>query len=125
MPGRTILIMDACHAGAVGGEKRRSVSGLTDSLARDLATDDYGVCVLCSSMGREVSLEAENLKHGLFTYAILEALSGKGPKTPEGAVYLHHLEGHVAERVKELTHGRQHPVASRPTTVRSFPLARP
>lgn len=124
MPGRTLLLLDACHAGAVGREKRRS-GGLTDELARDLATDDYGVTVLCSSMGQEVSLESSREKHGLFTFALLEALAGKGGKSDRGAVYLHHLEGHVAERVKELTGGRQHPVVSRPTTVRSFPLAQP
>lgn len=124
MPGRTLLVMDACHAGAVGRDRRRS-AGLTDGLARDLATDDYGVAVLCSSMGREVSLESSETKHGLFTLAILEALAGKGGRSAEGAVYLHHLEGHVAERVKQLSRGRQHPVSARPTTLRSFPLSLP
>ncbi len=124
MPGRTLLVMDACHAGAVGGDRRRS-AGLTDNLARDLVTDDYGIAVLCSSMGREVSLESADTKHGFFTLALLEALAGKGGKSAEGAVYLHHLEGHVAERVKQLSGGRQHPVSGRPTTLRSFPLSRP
>lgn len=125
VPGRALLLLDACHAGAAGGDRRRNVEGLVDSLVRDLATDDYGVVVMCASMGRESSLESSAVGHGFFTLALLEALAGKGGKTTDGAVYLHHVEAHVAERVKELSKGKQHPVTARPTSVRSFPLARP
>jgi WD40 repeat protein len=125
LPGRALLLLDACHAGAVGGDRRRAVGGLTDDLARDLATDDYGVVVLCSSMGREFSIESDSVEHGYFTLALVEGLSGKGGKSTDGAVYLHHLEGHVVERVKKLSDGRQHPVVSKPSTIRSFPLAKP
>ena len=39
--------------------------------------------------------------------------------------YLHHLDAYVTDRVKELTRGRQHPVTSKPSTIRSFPLSKP
>lgn len=123
MPGRVIVLLDACHSGAVGGG-RRSRAGLTDDLVRDLVSDDYGVIVLCSSMGREVSLEDPAVEHGLFTLAIVEGLGGKAAD-PEGVVYVHRLNGYVTDRVKELSKGRQHPVTSQPSTLRSFPLSRP
>jgi len=37
---------------------------------------------------------------------------------------LSELETYVCDRVKELTDGRQTPVAQKPTTVRSFPIAK-
>ena len=42
MPGRVLTLLDACHAGASGGDKRRDGTSLTDDLVRDLVTDDYG-----------------------------------------------------------------------------------
>ncbi len=43
----------------------------------------------------------------------------------DGTVYLSELDLYVTERVKGLTQGRQHPVTQKPTTIRSFPLAKP
>jgi len=125
MPGKFVVLLDACHSGGIDGEKRRAAGSLTDDLVRDLATDEYGVVVLCSSTGREFSLESAKIGHGYFTQAIIEGLNGKGPKTADGAVYLHHLDSYVTDRVKELSEGRQHPVTSKPSSVRSFPLAKP
>ena len=124
-PGKFVLLLDACHSGGIGGERTRGVGGATDDYVRDLATDDYGVVVLCSSTGKELSIESRSAGHGFFTLALLEGLAGKGPKTADGVVYLHHLDGYVTERVKELSAGRQHPVTAKPASVRSFPLTKP
>ncbi len=124
LPGRVLALLDACHAGSVGGDKRRGGT-LTDDLVRDLVTDDYGVVVMASSMGREFSLESNEHRQGCFTLALVEGLSGKAARTAEGVVYLHQLDAYVTDRVKELTKGRQHPVTAKPTSVRAFPLAKP
>jgi uncharacterized caspase-like protein len=124
-PGRLILMLDACHSGAVDNDKRRDASGLTDDLVRDLVSDDYGVVVMCSSTGREFSLERSDVEQGLFTLAVVEGLSGKADFDQTGAVYLNELDTYVSRRVKELSRGRQHPVTTRPTSIRSFPLSRP
>jgi WD40 repeat protein len=124
LPGRVIALLDACHAGAVGGDKARAAGPLTDDLVRDLVTDDYGVVVMASAMGREFALESNEHRHGYFTLALVEALSGRAANK-EGVVYLAALDAYVTDRVKELTGGRQHPVTAKPTSVRSFPLARP
>jgi WD40 repeat protein len=125
VPGKILMLLDACHAGAAGGgEKRRAATSLTDDLVRDLVTDDYGVVVMCSSMGREYSLESPTVEHGYFTLALTEGLSGKAANK-EGVVYLHTLDAYVTDRVKELSKGQQHPVTAKPTTIRSFPLSKP
>jgi hypothetical protein len=125
LPGRLLLLLDACHAGSVDGDKRRATGGLTDDLVRDLVTDDYGIVVLCSSTGREYSLEDAEQGHGFFTQAVLEGLSGKADYNKDGVVYLNELDNYVTERVKELSKGKQHPVTARPTSIRSFPLSKP
>src|SRR5262249_50430037 len=51
MPGRLVLLLDACHSGAAGAAQRRQ--GLTDDLVRDLISEEYGVVVLSSSRGDE------------------------------------------------------------------------
>jgi hypothetical protein len=98
---------------------------LTDDLVRDLVTDDYGVIVMASSTGRESSLENNAERQSNFTLALVEGLSGKADYNKDKVVYLNELDTYVAERVKELTKGQQHPVTARPASVRSFPLARP
>jgi uncharacterized caspase-like protein len=80
---------------------------------------------MCSSMGREFSLESPSVEHGYFTLALIEGLSGKADYNKEGLVYLNGLDLYVTARVKELSKGRQHPVTTRPTSIRSFPLSRP
>ena len=126
MPGRVLALLDACHAGAAGGDKRKGPpNGLTDDLVRDLVTDDYGVIVMASSTGREFSLENNAQRQSNFTLAIVEGLSGNADSNKDGSVYLNELDEYVTNRVKELTKGQQHPVTAKPTSIRSFPLSRP
>jgi WD40 repeat protein len=125
IPGRFVLMLDACHTGSFDGTKRRTSGSLTDDLVRDLATDDFGVIGMCSCMAREYALESPALHHGYFTEAVVEGLSGKALRSVGGAVYIHHLNAYVTDRVKELSHGRQHPVTAMPSTVRSFPITKP
>ena len=40
-----------------------------------------------------------------------------------GEITLSGLDAYVAERVKQLTDGKQHPVMAKPTTVNNYPIA--
>jgi WD40 repeat protein len=124
IPGRVLLLLDACHAGVLGGDRRKSTSAITDDFVRDLTTDDYGIVVMASSMGREFSIENSEEQSGLFTQAIVEGLQGRADFNGDGHVYFNELDTYVSDRVKELSNGRQHPVTNKPGTIRSFPLSR-
>ncbi len=124
IPGRIVVLMDACHAGASGGDRRKGADDVMDDLVRDLVSDDYGVVVMCSSLGREYSLESGEHRQGYFTVAVLEGLQGAADFNQDNLIYLGELDTYLADRVKELTGGRQHPVTSKPTSIRSFPLVR-
>jgi len=124
-PGRLLLLLDACHSGAIGGDFRPGEVGMADDLVRDLLTEDFGVIVMCSSMGREVSLENSQWGHGAFTLALAEGLRGGADYNKDSTIHLNEIDLYVADRVDKLTGGRQHPVTQKPTTIRSFPLAKP
>lgn len=124
IPGRIVVMLDACHAGASGGDRRKSGSTVADDLVRDLVSDDYGVVVMCSSLGREFSMESAEHHQGYFTVALLEGLRGQADFNQDGLVYLSEMDAYLADRVKALTGGRQHPVTSKPSSIRSFPLGK-
>jgi uncharacterized caspase-like protein len=123
MPGRLLAVLDACHSGAAGDARRRDQQA--DGLVRDLVSEDYGIIVLSSSLGREYSLEDPALKHGLFTFALVEGLSRQADSNRDGLVHLTELDRYLARRLKTLSDGRQNPIMARPPTIRSFPMARP
>ncbi len=129
IPGKLITILDTCHsagiAGGSTGKRRAGQTSLTDDLVRDLVTDENGVVAMCSSTGREFSLENNQFRQGTFTLSIVEGLSGKADFNKDGVVYLNELDTYVTDRVKELTRGQQHPVTAKPGSIRSFPLAKP
>lgn len=115
--GKVVLLLDACHSGAVGK--------VINELARDLSDEDCGVLVLCAALGSETAGEDKALKHGYFCLAILEALRGEASKSArDGYVYQHHLEQHVIDRVQQLSNDAQHPTSAKPA-LRPFPLAKP
>jgi len=118
MPGRILVMLDACHSGATGVR--------VDRLARDLSDDDCGVVVMCAATGREEAGEDKMLGHGYFAHAVIQGLSDKmNTSKKDGQVYLHHLDSYVYEKVVELSRDEQHPVVGRPTSVRTFALAKP
>ena len=121
LPGKVICILDACHSGGVAENNKRR--NMLSDLVRDLITDDYGVIVLCSSLGSELSLEGSNVKQGFFTAALVEGLKGKADFNGDGIVHLNELEGYAARRVKEMTRGTQNPIFAKPPNVEWFPLA--
>jgi WD40 repeat protein len=124
-PGRLILVIDACHAGRAAGDTRSGRGLVPDSrsLLMEVTSDDYGLIVMASSSGREVSRESDQYQLGYFTLALSEALSGLADQNDDGVVFLHETEGYLYERVKELTGGRQHPIVYTPPTLGTFPLA--
>jgi len=124
MPGRLMMVLDACHSGAAGTGPGRRDRALADDLIRDLVSDDYGVVVFSSSLGREVSLESPAVQHGYFTLALVEGLSGGADYNRDGLVHLNELEAFASQRVRELSRGKQNPALAKPPTIRSFSLAR-
>jgi uncharacterized caspase-like protein len=123
LPARKVLLLlDACHSGAVDGGPRRDAP--TDDLVRDLALDEYGVIAMCAATARESALESSTVEHGYFTSALTEGLAGKADFNQNHLVQSLELELYIKERVEELSGGKQHPVTSKPA-IQPFPLTKP
>lgn len=121
VPGRTLLFIDTCHAGAVLG----ATSGRNSELARFVnEMSDNGVVVFAASSGRQESLEHDDWGNGAFTSALLEGLGGKADPFRAGRVTYKGLDYFVSEEVQRLTQGRQTPVSLSPYGVPDFELAR-
>jgi WD40 repeat protein len=119
-PGKVVFLLDAARV-----RPGAKVESLTDNFVRDLAADESGLVVLCSTSGREIARDSADSKSGLFAQAVIEGLSGKGQRAVDGSVYLHHLARYVGSRVEELSKSRQHPAIVQPSGIRSFALTRP
>jgi WD40 repeat protein len=115
LPGRVLVLLDACHSGAIGL--------LFDDLSRDLIDEDCGVAVMGAARPQQVAIEKNG--HGLFTNALVGGLGNRGLANQDGRVYLHRIQGHVISEVMDATQNRQHPVAVVPYWMAPFALSEP
>lgn len=129
--GRLMLWLDARHADLNGAQRGfcyvaaaepESASAAGEDLLRDLATEDYGLAVMGSGMGREGPRDFDGWQQGVFTQALLEGLHGTADANRDGVVAIDELERHVKDRVKSLSGGRQRAVTGRSPLVRPFPV---
>jgi WD40 repeat protein len=98
---KQIVLMDACHSGgAVTGIKMRAAAGEEKAMVQ--LGRSSGVAVIASSGSKQLAAEFEVLKHGVFTYALLEALSGRAANG-DTDVTITELKTYMDKRVPELT----------------------
>ena len=98
---KQIVLMDACHSGAaLKGMKVRAVAG--DEKAMVQLARSSGVVMIASSGSKQFATEFDELKHGVFTYALLEALDGMGDNG-DGKITVNELKFYMEERVPDLT----------------------
>jgi WD40 repeat protein len=111
---RRFVFMDACHSGDVGVDLVK--------LAREFK--DNRVLIMTSSEGNKPSEEADSLKHGLFTYTLIQGLQGDADRMEiDGKVSAMELTTYVSERVAVLTRHRQNPVFWAPGGLSNFVVA--
>jgi uncharacterized caspase-like protein len=73
VPAEVVLIIDACHSGMAGNNLMRGLD--PDELARRIrAVHERGLYVINASRSEQRSFEHGELRHGLLTHALLEAL---------------------------------------------------
>ena len=101
--GKVLLLLDACHSGAVGAQ---GWAKDPDAKALQDAMDLENVTVLTSSKKNELSEELPEWEHGALAKAFLDAL--KGAPSDEGVIRLSALTDAMENEVKSLTHDRQH-----------------
>jgi WD40 repeat protein len=109
VPGKAVLLLDTCHAGAVSGPQTRGVTPVDiDSVVADFKGVS-GVVVFAAATGIESSYENDQWKHGAFTESIIEGLSGK-VAGDNGVIKTSDLGLWVTKQVPTMTNNNQHPV---------------
>jgi len=105
--GHVLVLIDACHSGAVTGDGAALASN-AELLRQTIATEN--VSVLTSSTANEVSFEdAKYDRHGAFTKVLLDALGGDAKDHLSGLVSTTALTHYVSTHVPKLTNDKQHP----------------
>ena len=121
--GKIVVFMDACHSGNLMlASSRRGGNPDINRIVNELRDAENGAVVFSSSTGRQSSLEDPEWKHGAFTLALIEGLTGKA-NMGDGKVSCKSLDLYVSRRVKQLTGGQQTPTTNYPPNVPDFPIA--
>jgi uncharacterized caspase-like protein len=109
---RLIFIADSCYSGASGG-RTISVTGtranITDVFLERIS-GGRGKVIITASAANEVSVEKDELRHGVFTYYLLEGLRGAADFDRDGAITVDEAYSYVSEKVPRATGQEQHPV---------------
>ena len=118
VPGKRLLVVDTCQA--------KNIEGTFDihSLAKRSVTSSFAI--LAASKGSEESQEYPRGKQGLFTYAVLKGLSGKGDRNKDGQIVLSELYEFVADFVEKNRNqevGKQTPQLAAPEALKDMILA--
>jgi WD40 repeat protein len=99
-PQRVLLLIDACDSG-LALNPVRDFGGLR---SLRLLARSVGLHILAATDRDQYALEIDALAHGVFTYAVLEALGGQADTAPrDGRLGVRELMGFVEESVPRLS----------------------
>lgn len=108
--GRKVLLLDTCFAGALGEALVAGIETPTSSGGREDAREAGAMNVLANAVGstvlsattpQQVALEGYQ-SHGVFTYVLLDALSGKADTSKRGVVNTLDAARYVGSEVPKL-----------------------
>ena len=132
---KKLMLIDACHSGEVDKEDLITLNASNDSLIKGLKPVAYkkegqlglknsfelmqslfvnvgkstGATIISAAAGTQFALERNDLKNGVFTYSILEAMN------KYSTLKISELKKIVGERVEQLTKGLQKPTSRNET----------
>jgi uncharacterized caspase-like protein len=121
-----LVVLDACFSGAAGGRtfEGPALQRLPNRRGAPISLSEIdfgeGRLILSASGDRQLALESDTLRHGVFTYHLLKELGR--PASGGATVGVFTLYQNVAEGVKQETNGRQVPVLNGRGVLPWFPL---
>ncbi|HKA22570.1 MAG TPA: hypothetical protein VKN18_30125 [Blastocatellia bacterium] len=109
-----LVLSDTCYSGGVQLIGR----GVDDSQVANQRYLDLmnsipvGVGFISAARQTERSYEKDDFNHGVFTYCLVEALSGAGDANEDGKVTFDEVVQYLDDRVPKMTNNKQHPFAN-------------
>ncbi|MGN0729977.1 caspase family protein [Treponema sp.] len=94
---KTLIMLDTCNSGAFVSAATR---GIEEKMAIDRLSRATGQAIISASSNDQSAMEGFE-GHGIFTYVILEGLSGKADSNRDGYISLLELSTYVEDKVPE------------------------
>ena len=100
---RVVLFVDACNSGFAWSGKK-SLRMVRKGFRRVLGAKNFGEgrVTIASSMQNQYSVESDRLRHGVFSYVLIDALKGGADYDGDGQVTLPEVWTHLSGRVRRL-----------------------
>lgn len=99
--GKTLIMLDTCNSGAFTNDK--AMRGFVEKSALERLVRSTGQAVLTAASEEQSAMEGYN-GHGIFTFVLLEALSGNADRDKDGYLTLNELASYIEEQVPELSY---------------------
>lgn len=97
---KQVVFIDACQSG--GSVELLAQRGAGEEKALAQLSRSTGIHVLAAAGSEQFATEFTELGHGLFTYVLLEALSGKADGSPsDGKITIYELKSYLDDQVPE------------------------
>lgn len=105
------VFIDACHSGAICGGAARDLKTIEDPYKR--LAEGEGKVIIAASKPEQRSYEDAKFGHGIFTYHLLEALSGKADVNKDGYVTVFEVFEYLRDKIpasaREVANSLQEP----------------
>ena len=122
VPAAKLIFFDVCRSNNTDNRRLRPVDN--NRLVSDLQSQNQNTIVFISSHGNQPSHEMDNLRHGAFTYAIIQGMRGEANPDENGVISMLSLSNYVSKRANEITSNSQTPTISIPEELSDFIVAR-
>lgn len=127
---RLVVIIDACHAGGAASLKGADnteeagawVSDIGQRFAQYQLREGSGRVIFASSRREQSSWSYPSGHMGLFTYYLIQGLSGRAPVSDDGTIRVFDLFHYVSLHVRAKNHSQEPVLAAQDVTM-SFPIA--
>jgi uncharacterized caspase-like protein len=118
-----MISRETLNIAAAGVQVDRDRNTAKSPIRSKRASQDDCWTLVCSTDSETKALEMADLSHGVFTYALMQGLSGAADPQRDGEVELFALQSYVSREVRNLTNRRQSP-AIHLSGVTDFVIAR-
>ncbi|HZQ43489.1 MAG TPA: caspase family protein [Acidobacteriaceae bacterium] len=124
---RTAIFLDTCYSGNATDKKLMLpgiASGSISPATLDHIKQGSGRMIFTASGVNEESLESDAIKHGYFTYYLVQALQQQNGTIPLSQAFTY-VQQHVHMRAETEAHAEQNPVLSRSESTTDFSIGTP
>lgn len=110
-----MVLSDTCHSGGVqlaGRDAADSSRRANIRYLQEMNSITKGVGIISAADQLEQSFERDDINQGVFTYCLLQGLSGNADANFDGIVTFNEISAYLRDEVPKLTDNKQHPKAN-------------